>query len=51
LISKKRTKCFYVHAAGSDRLRVSIDLKTIDVSKFLPVSRGFHWIDETPYNR
>lgn len=34
---------------GNDRL--SIDLKTIDVSKFLLVSRGFHWINETPFNR
>jgi hypothetical protein len=35
----------------ADPVRLSIDLKTIDVSKFLPVSRGFHWINETPFNR
>ena len=34
---------------GSDDLKVR--LKTIDVSKFLLLSRGFHWINEFPFNR
>jgi len=29
----------------------SIRLRQIDASKFLLVSRGFHWINETAFNR
>jgi hypothetical protein len=34
---------------GSDAL--SLRLRRIDVSKFLLLSRGFHWINEMPLNR
>ena len=34
---------------GSDRL--SIRLQRIDTSKFLLSSRGFHWLQEFPFNR
>jgi len=31
--------------------RVSIRLTRIDTSKFLLINRGFHWINERPFNR
>jgi hypothetical protein len=31
--------------------RVSMRLRKIDPSKFLLLSRGFHWINEVPFNR
>ncbi len=31
--------------------RVSILLKKVDTSKFLLINRGFHWINERPFNR
>ncbi len=31
--------------------RLSIDLTKIDTSKFLLTNRGFHWINERPFNR
>ena len=34
---------------GNDAL--SINMRQIDTSKFLLVSRGFHWISELPFNR
>ncbi len=34
---------------GSDTL--SIRLRKVDVSKFLLINRGFHWINELPFNR
>ena len=34
---------------GSDT--ISVRLRKIDPSKFLLVSRGFHWINELPFNR
>jgi len=34
---------------GSDELKVR--LKSIDPQKFLLLSRGFHWINEVPFNR
>lgn len=34
---------------GSDDLKVR--LKSVDPSKFLLLSRGFHWINEFPFNR
>jgi len=34
---------------GNDAL--SIHMRKIDTSKFLLVSRGFHWISELPFNR
>jgi hypothetical protein len=30
---------------------VSIELRQIDPAKFLLFSRGFHWINEYPFNR
>jgi uncharacterized membrane protein YphA (DoxX/SURF4 family) len=36
-------------ALGTDTL--SIRLRKIDASKFLLVNRGFHWINELPFNR
>jgi len=36
-------------ALGTDT--VSIRLRKIDTSKFLLVNRGFHWINELPFNR
>ena len=30
---------------------ISIHLKHVDMSKFLLVNRGFHWINEFPFNR
>jgi hypothetical protein len=30
---------------------VSVRLRKIDASKFLLLSRGFHWINEVPFNR
>jgi hypothetical protein len=30
---------------------VQVRLRKVDMSKFLLVSRGFHWINETPFNR
>ena len=30
---------------------VKIRLKKIDTSKYLLLSRGFHWINELPFNR
>jgi hypothetical protein len=30
---------------------VTIGLRKIDTGKFLLLSRGFHWINETPINR
>jgi hypothetical protein len=34
-----------------DAHRVSVKLRRVDVSKFLLRSRGFHWINERPFNR
>jgi uncharacterized membrane protein YphA (DoxX/SURF4 family) len=34
---------------GKDTLKV--ELKRVDESQFLLVNRGFHWINETPFNR
>jgi len=34
---------------GNDAL--SIHMRKIDTSKFLLLSRGFHWISELPFNR
>jgi hypothetical protein len=31
--------------------KVHMQLKLLDRNKFLLVSRGFHWIQETPVNR
>ena len=31
--------------------RVSMRLRKIDPSEFLLVNRGFHWINEVPFNR
>ena len=31
--------------------RVSVRLRRIDASRFLLLSRGFHWINEVPFNR
>jgi len=36
-------------ALGSDP--VSIRLRKVDTSKFLLLNRGFHWINELPFNR
>jgi hypothetical protein len=36
-------------SAGSDRL--SVRLRRVDTSKFRLLSRGFHWINEYPFNR
>jgi hypothetical protein len=30
---------------------IHIELQLLDRNKFLLVSRGFHWIQESPYNR
>ncbi|MBN4066062.1 hypothetical protein JYT51_01865 [Candidatus Amoebophilus asiaticus] len=30
---------------------LTIHMKKIDINKFLLVNRGFHWINESPYNR
>ncbi len=30
---------------------LAVKLKRIDPSKFLLVNRGFHWINERPFNR
>jgi len=34
-----------------DRHKVHMQLKLLDRNKFLLVSRGFHWIQEIPFNR
>jgi uncharacterized membrane protein YphA (DoxX/SURF4 family) len=58
----QKAKTYSLHYArpGADQLtlegdiadgRVSIRLRKIDASKFLLMSRGFHWISEVPFNR
>jgi hypothetical protein len=34
-----------------DKDAVSVDLERLDTSKMLLTSRGFHWINEAPFNR
>ncbi|HEY4230313.1 MAG TPA: hypothetical protein VGO79_09075 [Thermoanaerobaculia bacterium] len=49
-----------VRGSASDRLvlegeldhhRSRLELRRLDDSKFLLVSRGFHWVQERPFNR
>jgi uncharacterized membrane protein YphA (DoxX/SURF4 family) len=51
---------FRFHRVGPDRVMldgkmsihdVHMELQQVDLNKFLLVSRGFHWIQEYPYNR
>jgi hypothetical protein len=34
-----------------DGVRSTIRLRKIDLSKFLLTNRGFHWLNEQPFNR
>jgi hypothetical protein len=34
-----------------DRHKVHMQLKLLDRKTFLLVSRGFHWVQEFPFNR
>jgi hypothetical protein len=34
-----------------DGVRSTIRLRKVDMSKFLLTNRGFHWINEQPFNR
>ena len=34
-----------------DHRRARLELRRIDETKFLLVSRGFHWVQEYPFNR
>ena len=41
----------HVVLEGANGAAISIRLRKIDTSKFLLLSRGFHWINEVPMNR
>jgi hypothetical protein len=34
-----------------DSHKMHMQLELVDLNKFLLVSRGFHWIQEYPFNR
>ncbi|HSS95938.1 MAG TPA: hypothetical protein VLK33_02850, partial [Terriglobales bacterium] len=57
---KSQSATFAFQRASADRLTLDgtmdnhhlhMDLKLFDRSKFLVVNRGFHWIQEAPFNR
>jgi hypothetical protein len=57
---KKWNASFTFERAAQDRLtldgsmdshKIHMELRLYDRSKFLLISRGFHWISETPFNR
>ena len=57
---EKWTAAFLVERPSIDRLvlegdidhrRARLELRRVDESKFLLVTRGFHWVQEQPFNR
>ena len=52
LLTYLRTDQDHLVLAGSlGKDSVKINLRRFDESKFLLLSRGFHWISESPFNR
>ena len=40
-----------IFAGDMDSHKVKVELQLVDRKKFLLVSRGFHWVQEYPFNR